>query len=636
MITFDLQSDAYDIVGSSDDPYCFRKITDSITALQNKGNWDPLIAYADIPIQNTTASEQFVTLPSEVGSLIRLSVNNRPAMFRDRYFAWAVNSPGDTGVPLQWTFDDQPEVALQKPFTTDQPTQLRVSVPTPAVRVTGIDNATGTRIEGITLEVGYAGPVWREIISVSKDVGEPNTEVTVFGKPQGVEIALAIYEWRDKAPSYRRVKITGGLGATTCRAVFRRKTYEVASWLDYIPLSSKLAVAFMMRALKSYEAGDKNGGDGHKATALEFLTDDHTARESAEQNAKAEGNVPSLTEVNDRFSGIITFAEVYDEAAGIFGGVGREEILDKICQAAEELSLKGDWDSLLGYADVICPTPADLSKPVIVALPRWMDNVLHVRSSDRPLLPRGRWIQFHINGPWRADDVPGYTFDYYDRSPLLFDIVPTAPVALAFIDESNDPTKSGPIHVTGIDAVTGREVTILYAAQPDGGFPGSSYQILGRLDSTGLPVQWKSISRITRQSNRSWCRVHVQVIPIDYPATNTGQLGAEIAEFALGDLETEYRRIRVPVGTPVISVCFRKRQFRPVDLSDPIFLRSKGALEAMMYAIKSANNSDPANYSFHLGRAVDLMEEEQASRGGNETFTIQNSEDLMFAQDFIS
>ena len=617
MIAADLQRDAYDVISSTDDGLVLRKLTNAVSALSLKGNWDPLLGYLTLPV----AASGDIVLPSDVDVPLRVNVNDRPASFQDQYFEFDVNRPGETGAQLGWTFGVKLTTPLQVALAT--PTRLKVSAASPNVRVTGIDEDTGQRMESVTLQTTYSGPTWREIISVSKDVGSVNSYVDVLTEQAQGSLAadgrVARYHWRDTNPEFRVIRLDGAdARPSSIRLLYRRRSYDLRTWQDYIPLASKLAVTFMLRSLYAFERGELQAGEGYQTKALEFLADEQKARQAAGEAAAAEGQKTSVGNYNHRFGGLVTYGEVYDDAAAIFGALGRERLFDRMTGAVEQLARKATWDSLVGYADVtVTPDPAQQS--VVVALPSWCDSVLSVLREGRPTAPRSRWIDFHLNGPYLQDSVPIDHFDYMEDGPLV-SALPAAGAQIVAVRESTADAALS-IRVEGLDT-DGRQVTEEYLLLPD---PAT---IPGPYGST----TWARIDRISKPLTTGYARVHVRgTSPV---------IGAQLSEGRPGEREFRFRRIRVQCQTTRVTVAYRKRVNRCTALDDVIHLRSRDAIVEMMRAMKigdpqSGEGYNPQMADYHELKAIRLLSEEQKANKPAQTVRIQCDDELLHLHQMV-
>jgi hypothetical protein len=65
-------------------------LTRAVEYLANKGDWDVLKGYVDLPIQN----QNLVVLPWQVETPLKFTINNVPAFSKDRLYEFTLNGFG--------------------------------------------------------------------------------------------------------------------------------------------------------------------------------------------------------------------------------------------------------------------------------------------------------------------------------------------------------------------------------------------------------------------------------------------------------------------------------------------------------------------------------------------------------------
>jgi hypothetical protein len=669
MIAKYIQKDARAIFGSTDDDFLFRQITDAVEMLSNKGNFDANIVYLNIGFTNG----QFV-LPDFIETplaLYDLGTGKR-ALFRDRLWEFAVNNPAENlGRPIAFEYSDVNDQPLQ--VMPVYPTRLRVDVPSPGVRVTGLDQ-NGNRISGITLQTFYGGPSWSRVLSIDKDPGVKNQLVRVYaetpdGSPsQTPDLLMATFQPDVVDPKFRVLTLPPNNGATGtafpgCRLIARRRNFEILCWDDYIPIDNRMALKAALRGVRLI--GLENP-DIEKAQALfdqaeAWATEEQTSRNSAKALADAGNQIVGDANVQYLSTGLILVSDVYKDACAIFGQLGRESILDAIFESEQTLGRTGQWDSLLGFADVnpVVIEETGCHRALVLVLPSWIENVISITECGRPMVGRSNWIHFHLNGPGAR--TYHNTFDWMEDSPVQ--VQPVTPNNLLLMADpmgyANTTGAATPIYG---GRVFGRDAYGQPVIANDGheGIPLIVYPYNINATFDDLPVPPQELSNgataegLQAQPGEAWIGQQFAIIdristpgvngtftlfvsPPTFKATDslfipilpgtTLAVGSSVASWNGTDESVLYRRLRVPWGTRTgaLTVAFRRRQRRAMSLNDFIFLRSKTALVEQMRALKlmSGVTPDYSNGAIAEARAKKLLGDEMMSRRPTEPMPTQ-------------
>lgn len=304
----DIYDDVQSILGSCDEKYLFRKVTDAVEVLSNTGDFDPLIGFVDICV-----SDQIVTMPREIDTILAVNIGGRPAIGRGMGFRFHLNGLGDCQTPCDWSWDDQGLV----------PTYLDLQTPSKLVAdviheqdegaelwVYGFNDSglwvrtkennvwkDGYRVPTI---FGYSlpdtnAPLFSRVIRVRKSVTTGAIRLSSFELSATTGTFLGTFAHDETDPQYRRIRL--GRCVDWIRVMFRRRVYKVTSKDDLVPLPSQASLLMMVRAMKYYDEGDLARGSGCEATARRWIT----------EAASAHGtdlNMP--IQVNDR-------ADVFDK-----------------------------------------------------------------------------------------------------------------------------------------------------------------------------------------------------------------------------------------------------------------------------------------------------------------------------------
>jgi hypothetical protein len=301
----DIWTEAKNVVGNVDDEFLFRRITDAVELLSNKGDWDPLLQTLDI-----CTSSRIVTLPPEVETILACNMVGNPAVARDELFQFHINGPGQFGFesggdgggggemgppgpatypfgcPLRWEWADLSDACTYRELPA--PSKLIAYCVEAAdvdsqLWVHGLDqnqNVVRTKMPDGTYREGWQVPVAQSYSSLPADA-PTFFQITAVQKQHTAgpirlattsEMLLGVYQPKETTPAYRRIQLSRSVPWVRIR--FRRRTFDVVSKYDLLPLNSRQAVLMMLRALKAYGTpGEIALAEGYEATAVRWLTE---------------------------------------------------------------------------------------------------------------------------------------------------------------------------------------------------------------------------------------------------------------------------------------------------------------------------------------------------------------------------
>lgn len=307
----EIYDDAKEIFGHCLETKLFRKITDAVQLLANKGEIDPLVGYVDL-----CADGQCITLPREIETVMAVNIGGRPSLGRDELFSFHLNGPGDTWVPCQdYTWINSGGFPTYRDLKC--PGKLIAFLDNSAdngakVRVFGYDDQNRplrTQV-GNSWEDGYLvptifgyalpdqnAPVISRITDIVKDKTVANVRLSSFDNSSNSGTLLGIFEPDETKPRYRRIRINRD--CEWVRICFRRRTLDINSTNDRIFLHSRLALVLAMRAVKKYDETDLGAALQFEANATRLLT---------EREAVLAPPVGTPMQVNDRV-GLKTWGE---------------------------------------------------------------------------------------------------------------------------------------------------------------------------------------------------------------------------------------------------------------------------------------------------------------------------------------
>lgn len=598
----DIKDDAKQVLAYCDDATLYNRLTHAIEVLANKGQWDAMTAYMDITVQ----SGNTVVLPREVEIPLKININTHPSFSRARIYEFSMNGPGnDMKETLSYNWLDKGEVAVLA-----QPVSISTVKVTsdPAdngkfITISGRDSNNVEQSEKLTLNSSIdvqTTTQFKEILRVFKDV----TAKPISIKDTGNNL-LSTYYPDETEPIYRKILLSKA--APAIRMLFRRRTYKIASDEDYIPLQSQMAILMMLKSLELFRNGSAEQlqqAPGYEEQALKLLKEEQDSRNAF--NISQSTETPLTLDLNYNNADSIIVADIYDEAAKIFGNVGRQNIFDSMTDAIELLNNKGNWDGLTGYVDIVT------DNNFYVTLPRYIESVIALTVNGEPKQMRNKWFEFHLNGP----GVYGQNCEMWDDAGETLTTKSIAAVS-QFIAQPDLVGDDG-----NFITIYGYDENLKWIRTQVGGAWQDGFQVT--LDHTGATPaanaqKCSMISRIIKDTTTGF----VKLSAYDPVALTTTQMGYYYPD----ETEPRYQRIKLPYRAAWVRMRYRKRSLKITSLTDPIHLKSKLSIIAAMRAVAEmmADQPDFKKAQGFESVAVRLLLEEQDSRNPAETFDIQFS-----------
>lgn len=293
------------IFGSCDQDTLFGHITNAVEILSNIGDFDPLLGYVDICTQNNTC----LVLPREVDTVLAVNIGGQPTVGRDQMFRFHFNGPGDCKQSCEYSWIDRNRTPVYQPLGA--PSKLvsyvqRAEDANAELWAYGFDAAgnsirsfnSGAWVDGyqvptlgsVAMPDGDA-PEFMEVTRVRKAITAGSIRLSSYDNSATTGTLLGIYQWDEEEPSYRKIELSQACGFA--RVAFRRSVFEVNALTDVLPLQSKTAILFMLRALKFYDESDLARGERFELNARRYLVEAAEAHQS---------NVTMPPIINDNFS----------------------------------------------------------------------------------------------------------------------------------------------------------------------------------------------------------------------------------------------------------------------------------------------------------------------------------------------
>lgn len=598
-------------------PRLYKLITRALQMLKNKGNFDPLLVYV---VMNLDADSNILTLPREVDVPLRININNHPTFSRSKLYEFSLNGPGSDErqfVGFSWMDQSTVPIMVELPSVG---TAIKVVNADESfagdngkkVRLWGQDVAGNELHEDLVINNAAppttASAIWRTIDRVRKDATSQRVRLVM---PNGDEVAN--YYPYELNPEYRRIKLSKKGAAV--RMLCKRKTFEVFSDEDYIPLHSELAVLMAVRAIWKYkrsEPGTDGYGEAEKLEkkAVQLLQEEQSSRDTAMQIAQEQEDAPVANlNINNRDS--VIMADIYDEASKIFGPIGREKLFDKTTDALELLSRKFPaWKGTDGYVDL------KTSKNKFVTLPRYIDIPIAIKMGNRALDFRNRWFEFHQGGWGRCSEVIECD-TYRDLGQVVTVNDPPGASRLVVVNDLPEDDECKVI-VEGYDDCGRVLRTPLDDLDDDDDKRyRDGIELTGYSTNTIPNAQLPRVKRITRIT-RTATYGYVRLLAYD-DGYNTATL---VGYYYPDETEPQYNRIVLPQHCDWIRMRYRKRGLKVSSLTEQLHLKSKLAILEALRAIKAMGDDKLDIAEAHEKKAVQFMRETETTQApaGSVTF----------------
>ena len=294
----DIWEEALKIVGhggpnetEEDRKFVYRRITDAVEILANKGDWDPLLGTLDIIVQG-----RIVTLPPEVQTILGCNMCGHPSVARDEFFQFHLNGPGSCGWGWWGGSPFGPEIRFEWMDLNDACAYRDIPCPDALMAICEAPSDANSEFwvygfdqDDHVIRTQDSSGCWRDgyQVPVMPSVSATDPNAPKFSRISGIrkaitagpvrlytvgQIMLGIYEPNVRVPAFRKIQLSRCVPWVRIR--FRRRVFSITSKYDLLPIDSAQAVLMMLRALKAYD--DPNGmaaGEGFEATAVRWMTE---------------------------------------------------------------------------------------------------------------------------------------------------------------------------------------------------------------------------------------------------------------------------------------------------------------------------------------------------------------------------
>jgi hypothetical protein len=278
----DIYDESREIVGTCEEPLFFRWLSDSVSLIANKGDFEGWKGYVDIC---TTGRGQCLTLPREVETVLGVNIGGVPSLGHDQLFNFHLNGMGDCKQSCEFSWQDQGNF-WPTYRDIEQPRKLVCYVQKPSdsgksIIVHGFDNLGNVlrrQVNGVWMNgyqvptiYGYAvpdagAPLVARVTAVIKDFTDGSLRLSTVDNSGLNGVLLGVYEPDERYPQYRRIKL-----ARQCnwvRIAYRKINPILRSRFDHIMLRSRLGFLMALRACHFYHEADLANAHAYEADAI--------------------------------------------------------------------------------------------------------------------------------------------------------------------------------------------------------------------------------------------------------------------------------------------------------------------------------------------------------------------------------
>jgi hypothetical protein len=674
ILVSDIIGEVEQVLGRCDQDYLFSILTRAVETLSNKAcqisiTWDPMIIYLDLPVQQ----DYYVYLPYQVQKPIKININGNPSFSRANLYEFALNGAGSSDIEAGWQWQDRLTSPIQRRFPRGGYQLAAVSDSEADTELTMNIKIRG-RNRGdyvITLPIAPSGSPPTPSTQTAYDVLEVVKPVTVGTVTlYAGNYILANYYPNITLPEFSCIKLSQR--AVSVRMIARRKTLQITSLLDVIPLNSSQAVICQCQAIKYQDEVHWDLASAAEAQAVTYLNEEQAARNSFGL-ASAASEVTTALNLTIGQRDVVIVADVYDEACRIFGFIGRPKIFDRITSTMEVLYNKCQyWDGLVGVVTM----RAD--DDYYVALPRYVDTILAMNINRTIGAYHSPWFEFSYAGFGEFGDLHQNPENWVPWPQLAqtqgSSIWPVQPYGVANcsytrVNGSNRLAKGweevgstplafrlkGPAQLYAVPELAqdnGARITIY-------GYDEFDNPVLNRRGQWGVEIGcqtttnptpstqiFKRIERVSKDPTYGFISLFAvnpyytgttqPIWPPPTPAPGAPEQVSFIGMYWPWDIEPMYRLIRVGTMCKRVRVRYKKNWNKIQELTDPLHVRSREAIILAMTAVATmrtggagANMSPfmptaPVQIAMdQLNLAVDMLDDEWRSRNPQATISLQ-------------
>jgi hypothetical protein len=668
VVVSDIIGEIQQVTGKCSQNYLFSVLTRAVETLARKScatsvTWDPMLTYLDLPV----VEDYYVFLPWQIEKPVKININSNPSFSHSQLYEFTMNGPGSSDMEAGWQWQDRGTGAIQRRFPrgaqtltaySDSESDTNVSL---HMRVRFRDRSEGY-IDLAVAPLGTSVPADTHLVIDVLEVVKPVTVGTI--QLTAGPYTLAYYYPSVTFPQFMQIKLSQR--AVMVRMLARKRTTQITSLLDVIPLNSAQAIKMMAQAIKYYDEVHYDLAATAEAQAVTFLNEEQAARNAYSQTTGTEISTALNLTIGQRDTIIV--ADIYDEACRIFGHLGRPKIFDQITSTLELLYNKAQWDGLIGYVDIRS------DDDFYVALPRYVDQIIALNVNGQRGVFRNKWFEFNLNSlgefcdqqqdprQWQRWDALvttekagrcGCRVTPYgcfgtdgilrnNRPPYGWEEVGQTPLAFRL---------KGPAQLVAIPELAQDNNAILTVY----GYDENDNPVITRNGNWGIEVPCRKsslrptkqifarIERITKDPTYGFISLYAlnpySAVPAPHYAEGVVP-GAQLEFLSLywpQDTEPVYRLIRIGTFCKRIRIRYRKNYLKISDLTDPIHIRNRTALILAMTGLAAMKQGAGASGSIsafmptagvqiaadQINMAVDMLNDEWRVSHPQEGITLQ-------------
>ena len=291
MYVRDVLDDVKNILGNCSDATVFKRLTEAVHIANTKIIDGPNLGQMDICCCNGC-----VTLPADVGTVLKVNREGRPTVLRDEWFSYLVGGPGNTDwVAFNYVDEIGQFCTYRDP---SEPVKLVASVESAAdnnkaLRVFGWD-ANSKRIytpgPNNTLEDGFlvptvfgyalphpTAPAIARIDRITKDVTKDFIKLIAVDPVTGAaQTQIGYYLPHETTPTYRRIRVGNH---SWVRVKYRKNDITVRGLGDWIQIENTEALMLLLKAVAFRRQNQFQTASSAEAEGLRLLTDDKKAND---------------------------------------------------------------------------------------------------------------------------------------------------------------------------------------------------------------------------------------------------------------------------------------------------------------------------------------------------------------------
>ena len=283
----DVREDILRVLGGCSDEEFYSRLNHAQEILATEADWRPLLGYVDLCV----GCDGCVVLPPEVGTVLAVNVCGQPTQGHDLFHAFHLNGPGNFPT-VNWHWQDQIETPVFRyPHSAGSRLVTQIEKATDSgksFRVYGyaagggwirtLEN--GEFVDGFLVPMQYGqsnynpnAPLITRIERIEKDVTDGYVRLYAKNAAGTEQYRIGNYAPEETDPKFKLIKVSGpNCGCSHVRVAFKKRTEELTSLNDLIPIPSRYALVLMCKALKKLDEDRVEEAEVYQLKAVQLLT----------------------------------------------------------------------------------------------------------------------------------------------------------------------------------------------------------------------------------------------------------------------------------------------------------------------------------------------------------------------------